>query len=289
MALFPERMGYAAPRTVLQVEGMDEALRTGLWNVLDSFIWSRESYNSPLPFTSSDTPIHELCTALWADYFKKRLDTVPQRWQAAYQELRSSFYKAEWHQVYSFIEFVRARFMFDAGGSGFRSRFDKAINDILEREVAGYRLVSGHIVAITTPTEIAAIEEATKLPASLKVVTEHLNDAIAKLGAKPTGDYRNSIKESISAVEAMCSLIAGQDKANLDAALRVLEKKLELHPALKAAFGKLYGYTSDADGIRHALLEESTLTAEDAIFMLVTCSAFVNYLKALVARAGLQL
>ena len=32
-------------------------------------------------------------------------------------------------------------------------------------------------------------------------------------------------------------------------------------------------------GIRHALLQEPTLDSDDARFMLVSCSAFVNYLK----------
>jgi hypothetical protein len=36
-----------------------------------------------------------------------------------------------------------------------------------------------------------------------------------------------------------------------------------LVPSLKGAF-KLYGYTSDADGIRHALLEEDSVTFEQA-------------------------
>jgi len=52
------------------------------------------------------------------------------------------------------------------------------------------------------------------------------------------------------------------------------------------AFDKLYGYTSDADGIRHALLEEVTLDFDDAKFMLVACSAFVNYIRAKVPGAG---
>jgi len=43
----------------------------------------------------------------------------------------------------------------------------------------------------------------------------------------------------------------------------------------------LYGYTSDSGGIRHALSDEDvTPTFEDAKFMLVSCSAFINYLKA---------
>lgn len=53
---------------------------------------------------------------------------------------------------------------------------------------------------------------------------------------------------------------------------------MTLQPAFKSALNILYGYTSDADGIRHALLEESTVKFEDAKFMLATCSAFVNYL-----------
>lgn len=56
-----------------------------------------------------------------------------------------------------------------------------------------------------------------------------------------------------------------------------------MHEALKEAFKKLYGYTSDAEGIRHALLNDPTLDFEDAKFMLVACSGFVNLLR---ARSG---
>ncbi len=36
----------------------------------------------------------------------------------------------------------------------------------------------------------------------------------------------------------------------------------------------------DADGIRHAMLEEPELTAADARYFLLSCTSFVNYLKA---------
>jgi hypothetical protein len=51
-----------------------------------------------------------------------------------------------------------------------------------------------------------------------------------------------------------------------------------MHPALNRSLSALYGYTSDANGIRHALLDESSLDFVDAKFMLVACAAFVNYL-----------
>jgi hypothetical protein len=74
--------------------------------------------------------------------------------------------------------------------------------------------------------------------------------------------------------------VSNDKKATLGEALKVLEKRGVLHPALKSAFSSLYGYTSDAEGIRHALMEESNLTSADARFMLISCSAFVNYVIA---------
>jgi hypothetical protein len=53
-----------------------------------------------------------------------------------------------------------------------------------------------------------------------------------------------------------------------------------MHRALKASFKSLYGYTSDENGIRHALLEESNIGYEEAAFMLVACSAFASFLIA---------
>ena len=92
-------------------------------------------------------------------------------------------------------------------------------------------------------------------------------------------DYRNSIKESISAVESIARAISGSDKATLGNALRTIEKKGQLHRALKEGFLKLYGYTSDKQGIRHAMLDEPNITAADARYFLVSCSSFANYLK----------
>jgi len=111
------------------------------------------------------------------------------------------------------------------------------------------------------------------------------------MASKKSPDYANSIKESISAVEAISQLITGNQKATLGDALRQLENKLGggIHPALRNAFNSLYGYTSDAQGIRHALLGKSDLDVEDAKFMLIACSAFINYLvvKYYLFRKGL--
>ena len=61
--------------------------------------------------------------------------------------------------------------------------------------------------------------------------------------------------------------------------MKLLEKDKKLHAALKDGFGKLYGYTSDDDGIRHSMLDEPDLDVHDAKYWLLSCTSFVNYLK----------
>ena len=127
------------------------------------------------------------------------------------------------------------------------------------------------------------------LPDTLKPVREHLSQSLTLLSNRQKPDYRNSIKESISAVESLAKIISKQNSATLGPALDAVEKKAKLHAVLKQAFQKLYGYTSDAQGIRHALMDEATLDAEDAKFMLVSCSAFVNYLVVKAQKAGIRI
>ena len=87
----------------------------------------------------------------------------------------------------------------------------------------------------------------------------------------------DAIRESIHAVESVLGIVTG--KRDFNQALQVLEKSHKMHPALKDAFKKLYGYTSDEQGIRHALVDQSASPAgmDEAVFMLGTCAAFVGY------------
>jgi hypothetical protein len=71
------------------------------------------------------------------------------------------------------------------------------------------------------------------------------------------------------------------EKVTLGDALKQLEKRgMRLHPALKEAFLKLYGFASNEAGVRHGTSKPSDVDQSLANFMLVTCSAFVNYLIA---------
>ena len=58
----------------------------------------------------------------------------------------------------------------------------------------------------------------------------------------------------------------------------MLEKKNKINLTLKAGFEKLYPYSNNKNGIRHALMDEEIINPEDAKFFLIACSAFTNYL-----------
>ena len=142
-------------------------------------------------------------------------------------------------------------------------------------------LSRGTLSAVTDKSEIASIEKAAAQSdvVGLQNVSTHIKTALELLGKKPQPDYRNSIKESISAVEAAAKKISGEHGGGLDAAIKELAKHVEIHKGLQAGFLSLYGYTSGTGGIRHALLEETNIGFDEAKFMLVSCSAFVNFLK----------
>ena len=94
------------------------------------------------------------------------------------------------------------------------------------------------------------------------------------------GDAAGSVRESIHAVEAVARQLTKEDSTSLSTALTALKMSEALHPALRDAFNKLYGYTSDEQGIRHALIDEPTADVgmDEALFMLGACASFTSYL-----------
>lgn len=147
-------------------------------------------------------------------------------------------------------------------------------NKTFIEENVNYRIVNNIITDLVSENEIKEIDNV--INNKNKVVSNHVEKALELL--YQSKDYDNSIKESISAVEGMCQILTGNDNATLGDCLKKL--KDSIHPAMKEAFLKLYGYTSDANGIRHANgLGEGDSTFAEAKYMLVSCSSFINYLS----------
>ena len=267
---FSARMGFKPPKVNIQLDSMDEDLRVGLWNI---YYLAVIKGGEPRSFYEGSSRFKDFYLRLWALYLKKPIDTMPSQHYEIEAAIKKYFYGCQWYEVYDLIEFTARNLEYPHD-----DEFSSLINPVLERELSGYRFISGQVVAISDENEIASIESAlssSEVPRSAQV---HLGLALEMLSSKTAPDYRNSIKESISAVESLARHMTGDPQATLGTALGLIESQGRMHGALKKALSSLYGYTSDESGIRHALLDESTLTFSDAKFMLVVCTAFVNYM-----------
>ena len=278
---FSERMGII-PTKVIQLESMDKALKSSLWSVVYIFYFEPDKEEE-----TEDSENLDFYRSIYIDFLKSPVDEIPDYFDEFIKLIKRLFFEKEWFWVYDFIEFVvQSKWpTMDR-----LEHFKNACNNILEKELSGYRFVGDQLTPITNESELASIEDARKETerAKLAGVHEHLKKATSKFSDRGNPDYRNSIKESISAVEGICKIITGNAKGTLADALKIIENDIEIHPALKEGFKKIYGYTSDADGIRHALMDEDKCDFEDAKYMLVSCSAFINYLIAKSAKAGIS-
>jgi hypothetical protein len=276
---FAERYGFRPAKEVIQLNDMDNALRNRLWNLLTSEIL----HDKHIDLTQSSS-MRKIVTIIWGSYFKLPTDTIGIFWGGGSKHdprniIRNWFYNSPWHDVYDFVEFCVEDLVFDPKR---KDEFENQCNIILESELSGFRMIGCKFLKITSEIELDAVDSAQAATGRFEPVAIHIRSSLGHLARRADPDYRNSIKEAISAVEAACCIITGNANASLGLALKQMERDgFQLHSAQKDAFNKLYGYTSDADGIRHALLEEESLTYEDAQFMLITCSAFINYLMAM--------
>ena len=207
-------------------------------------------------------------------FFKQPADTFDHGTYENQKRLKIFIERADIGKFCDLIEFlVRHR-----GCSG---ELKRELVDAFVTSRAAYRVFDNeYIAAIGTEEQAGAFERAIK-DAEAKNATAARNQLIAAGVALRNSDWAGCVRESIHAVEAMAVRLApGTD--TLGAALKVLEQSGHLHGSLKAAFGSLYGDSSDQEGVRHALVfaDEAKVDEADALFMLGACASFVSYLLA---------
>lgn len=276
---FAERHGFVQQKAI-QLDDMDSSLRNRLYNAV-------HKYCAPSPYLRDEL-----------SFVVDKLGYINEanernNWKVIDALLLRTREEFSWYMPYEIIELFFAAKRehceyceYDCHEMGrpcdeiiWLDNVPNALNTILEEEKSGYRLIKDKFVNIVNAEELAAINQASSSPYAS--VNTHIQKALSLYSDRKKPDYENSIKESISAVEAMCCIITGQTgaSATLGATLKKLEDNgVVIHGAMRSAFSQLYGYTSDSDGIRHGGIDFKNAPAEDAKYMLISCSAFVNYL-----------
>jgi hypothetical protein len=252
-----------------------------LWNIIHAAFESLNDYDRWA----------RLATLMSVRFTKTPVDDLPSNTYSKKQWIRKRYDAMSWHEVYNFIEFLAEHsgivLTRQAGPNGY---LIERFNNVLEQEHSGYRFVADMLTPITNELETTEIEDAihSTESAALNGANEHLRTAITLLGQKPEPDYRNATKEAISAIESVAKILGTSSAQGLSGALADLNKKVEIHPSLRNAFVKLYGYASNEEGVRHSLGDDAANVGfDEAKYMIVACSAFMNYLISKANTAGL--
>lgn len=274
MKLFSERYNYTKPSDVIIREQITPEIQNAICSCYDRL-------KDALPKTGTyyENPYVALEKHLWTYFLNQREGNF--REGRRYHVVATLFLEDvhnPWYRKLDLVEFtIKYLHKFSIAVS---NKFVKQLNSEFERLSFAYRVVGTEIVEITSKEEIAAVESA--MHDSATNIRTHLNKALELYAQRPVGDYRNSIKESISAVEAYCREITGENTLG-NALNKLKDRGLAIPPILRTAFEKLYAYTNQPDtGIRHALMDDEgtyTPASEEALFMLVSCSSFINYLN----------
>ena len=265
MSTFSQRYGYKS--SVLQLETASDTLKR---RILAAFYKQEFDSYDTIDWTNYTTGIEDMMIEMGVPYEFPKNELIKKRNAEALQKYIMD--AKEWYVIFDFIE----RYFMNSEEDTVE-KMRTVFNRILEEEVSGYRIMDKLVVPIVSEHELKALEEAISIP--YDSARTHIRKAVDSFSNRKAPDYENTIKDSISAVEAMCCIITENPKATLGDALKKLESKgIKLHKAFQSAMSSLYGYTSDEGGIRHGSIDFAGASNEDAKYMLISCSAFVNYL-----------
>ena len=272
---FSQIQGYEQIPGSLKLEELPGEARTQIWNVFYLFI---ESSAERPPRRATPYVV-----GVWAEILRSKhalIDGCPlDEWNSEFDsicsDLRRSIETLPFNQVFDLVQFVLRR-------CACPTEFAAAMKHVFTRCRLAYTIDEGKpptIVPAVTPEEGDAVVGAlrTLRESGLDGAASHLRSASEFINAR---DWAGSVRESIHAVESVARQLDPAASRSLRPALASLKKQGALHPALEDAFNKLYGYTSDEQGIRHPRLDgaDDNVGLDEAVFMLNACASFASYL-----------
>ena len=276
MAIDPTKVSFSeahglkpSPRQLELGEISDEA-RIDFWNAF--YVLDRKNRTR---FDEIDDAWNQILTRTHARYFREPLDEFSHRFHDIEVRYKSHFLYQPYDEIFDLLTFLLRL-------ANIPVTFKADVKFAFESNLLAYVLDAtdpATIYAATTPEEGKAIVDA------IQELNDHgLNGARNHLVQSATflnqGNWAKSVHESISAVESIGVQIAPEGNT-LGAALKNLSKHgISVHAALNEGFGNLYGYTSNEQGVRHALLDQgqSNVGQDEAVFMLGACASFASYL-----------
>ena len=272
---FSQAQGYEALPGPLALEELSEDARRELWDLLYTSVSSQTSHDI------FDRPMLvgtwlSIAGVLHSEFLKMPLDQFDPYVSSFLNEYREGILRLlPFNRVFDLLQIVMRHYACPV-------EFVRSVQEIFERCQLAYLVDTNKpptILPMSTRPEGEAISEAIRTFHSVGLTgpETHLRRAAEFINQ---GNWSDSIRESIHAVESIARILSPDAAKTLAPALKALEKHYPIHGALREGFNKLYGYTSDEQGIRHPLLDNSDSPSgrDEAVFMLGSCASFASYL-----------
>ena len=272
--LFSQRHGYAPLPAPMRLEEISDDLRREIWNATREILMSMKfPGTSRYYFGGKGTRFVE---RVLGRFFKKPEDEIDTKYYETFDLFKALVLRSRFHDVLDFVEIISN----EDASENFRNR----VAEYFDRYAAAYWLDvsrspyqffprSNEAQGIATRKAIETIRDG-----GLDGADAHLRHAAEHLNARRFSD---SVRESILAVESVARMVDPKAEKTLGPALTSLERDGVIrHKALKEAFSKLYGYTNDAQGIRHSLLDKDApdVDLDEAMLMFGVCASFAAWL-----------
>ena len=277
---FSQAQGYEEIPGPLKLGELPRDARTRIWNAFLTSI-RRHVKRSGSMYRRGPLILVErwysVLRAMHVQFCNRPLDEWTAEFETNRRMLREYIEEQPFNKVFDLIQFVLRHPRCPPG-------FILQMQRVFEACRLAYAIDTASpptILPAVTPEEGRTVVNSlqTLRHAGLASSAAHLRAASERINA---GDWAGSVRESIHAVESVARQLDPQAAGTLRKALDSLKKRgtLTLHPALEEALSKLYGYTSDEQGVRHALLDrtDAQVGRDEAVFMLGACAAFASYL-----------
>ena len=269
---FSQAYGYEELPQPLKLEEISDGARTKLWSVLFHFLESES--NKYLGIQRVRGSWRTMLIFLHVEYHERALDEFDDYLENFIRVYKPIFMRDQFNEVFDLLLAIMRH-------QECPQDFIWEVKTIFKASRLAYVVDTSSPVTIypaATEEEGEAVLRATAdlSNAGLAGAVNHLRQASENISQ---GDYAGAVRESIHAVESTARRI-DPNAQSLEPALKWLEKESGLHPALKRGFSNLYGFASDEEGIRHALIDNprANVGLDEAVFMLGACASFSSYL-----------
>ena len=259
----------------MALERLSDDLRREIWNVIRSNLLKNRKSGSYSYYFPQD--FKRFVEQLFGKLLKKPEDEISTDYEHVLGYFKKIILSGRFDQLLNLIELI-------ANNDSDNNIFARKIAELFDLYAAAYWLELTQkpyqFFPRSSPEQGYAVQQAleTVEESGMTGASVHLRQAAEQIN---TRQYADSISNSILAVESVARIIDPRAENTLSPALKSLEKAGVInHPVLKVAFLKLYGYTNDEQGIRHALLDKASpeVGLDEAVFMFGACASFAAYL-----------